>query len=95
MSKLKKFFIQKIKTQLDNQYGSLKKITVMGIGMLAAGCQPLHFSIRLGIKIVATDLHQGQLVLVCLPMNLKEVKILSGNSQNFPLTNLFLLLGCS
>ena len=80
MSKLKKFFIQKIKTQLENQYGSLKKITVMGIGMHGGGLSAVVFFHRLGIKIVATDLKkENELKEVCGKIKkLKDVELVLG-----------------
>ena len=94
MSKLKKFFIQKIKTQLENQYGSLKKITVMGIGMHGGGLSAVVFFHRLGIKIVATDLKkENELKGVCQKIKkLKDVELVLGHHRKRDFINTDLII---
>jgi len=94
MARITKFFNQRIKGQLERQYGPLKKVTVMGLGLHGGGLSAVYFFNQLGIKVVVTDLKKEKDLKESLKKvrHLKNIEFVLGQHRNIDFINADLII---
>lgn len=94
MTKLTKKFIQEIKTKLEQKFGLIRKVTIMGIGLHGGGLLAILFFHQLGYKIIATDLRKAKELKESLKKikKLKNIQLILGRHrpQDFIKTDLII-----